>query len=346
MDMANAELNRWRQFNQSLSNQMVIDSPIQRYHPPTSDRMIVDSSIVRRDCSNSTDVTMDSNDVPTPMDLSALPLMATRTKPTQQNKYAKRVGAKKAKTFEISNDTSFVLSADDATTFRALSARCNYLAQDRPDLSLSAKELCRQFAVPNQNYFKALKRLARYLVGMPRLVYHYEFQEAPTQLDVYVDTDVAGCKETLRSTSGGVAMLGKCCVKHWSKTQTTISLSSGESELHGIAYGASQALGIQSLMKDMGWTLPIQLWSDATAAIGIARRKGLGKIRHLDVTDLWIQDKIRSGQMKLDKVLGTENVSDVLTKFVDRNAMVKALKFMNVVATDGRPACAPQAMGI
>ena len=112
-------------------------------------------------------------------------------------------------------------------------------------------------------------------------------------------------------------MLGQCCVRHWSKTQSTISLSSGESELHGIAFGASQALGLQSLMRDMGWILPIQLWSDATAAIGIARRKGLGKIRYLDVTDLWIQDKIRSGQMKLDKILGTENPSDALTKFVD-----------------------------
>ena len=141
-------------------------------------------------------------------------------------------------------------------------------------------------------------------------------------------------------------MLGKCCIRHWSKTQPTISLSSGESELHGIAFGASQALGLQSLMRDMGWHLPIQLWSDATAAIGIARRKGLGKIRHLDVTDLWIQDKIRSGQMKLDKMLGTENPSDVLTKFVDRNAMNKALERISLVPTSGRPECAPQAMGV
>ena len=109
-------------------------------------------------------------------------------------------------------------------------------------------------------------------------------------------------------------MLGNCCVRQLSKTQSTISLSSGEPELHGIAYGASKALGIQSLMRDMGWSLPIQLWSDATAAIGIARRKGLGKMRHLDVTDLWIQDKIRSKKMKLSKVLGTENMADVLTK--------------------------------
>ena len=68
----------------------------------------------------------------------------------------------------------------------------------------------------------------------------------------------------------------------------TISLSSGESELHGIASGCAQTLGVQSLMRDMGWSMPITVHSDATAAIGIARWKSLGKIRHLDVTDLWI----------------------------------------------------------
>ena len=55
--------------------------------------------------------------------------------------------------------------------------------------------------------------------------------------------------------------------------------------------GCAQALGIQSLMRDMSWHATIVIHSDATAAIGIARRKGLGKIRHLDVNDLWIQDK-------------------------------------------------------
>ena len=140
-------------------------------------------------------------------------------------------------------------------------------------------------------------------------------------------------------------MIGKCFIKHWSKTQTTISLSSGEAELHGIAYGAAHALGIQSLMKDAGWDIHVHMHSDATAAIGIARRKGLGKIRHLDCTDLWIQDKIRSKNMKLSKVLGTDNMADVLTKYVGKKTMDSAIARMNLIRKSGRPACAPVAMG-
>ena len=147
--------------------------------------------------------------------------------------------------------------------------------------------------MPNKNSFQKLKRLPRYLAGLPRLVNHYKWQANPTILDVYVDTDFAGCQSTRRSTSGGIALIGTCLAKHWSKSQTTISLSSGEAELHGIAYGAAQALGLQSLLKDLGWQLDIRVHLDATAAIGICKRKGIGKIRHLATTDLWIQ--IKSG---------------------------------------------------
>ena len=99
------------------------------------------------------------------------------------------------------------------------------------------------------------------------------------------------------------------------------------------------------MLKDAGWILPFHVFSDATAAIGIARRKGLGKIRHLDVTDLWIQDRIRSKAITLSKVLGTENMADVLTKYVERKTMDAALARMGLHSASGRPACAPIAMG-
>ena len=140
-------------------------------------------------------------------------------------------------------------------------------------------------------------------------------------------------------------MMGGCLLKHWSKTQSTISLSSGEAELHGIAYGAAQALGMQRLLKDLGWKVGIRIHSDATAAIGICRRKGLGKVRHLATTDLWIQDKVRSRVIDLVKILGTENPADVLTKYVNRQNMESATAKMGLRTLAGRPACAPAAMG-
>ena len=81
-------------------------------------------------------------------------------------------------------------------------------------------------------------------------------------------------------------MHGSHCIKHWATTESTLSLSSGESELHGIAKGVQHALGIKSMCADIGGAKPHHVHSDATAALGIACRQGLGKLRHLDVEDL------------------------------------------------------------
>ena len=141
-------------------------------------------------------------------------------------------------------------------------------------------------------------------------------------------------------------MVGQHLLKSWSSTQKSISLSSGEAELHGIAQGGSQGLGLQNLLRDAEWVLPLHVYSDATAAIGIARRKGLGNIRHLDVTDLWIQDRIKSKDISLSEILGAENMADVLTKYVDRKTMDSALHRMGLRMASGRPASTPIAMGI
>ena len=135
--------------------------------------------------------------------------------------------------------------------------------------------------------------------------------------------------------------MGGCNIKHWSKTQPTIALSSGEAELNGIGAGIAQGLGIQSICRDLGYDYQLKVHSDATAAIGIARRRGMGKIRHLDTTDLWVQEVVRSGRVQLLKVLGAENPADVLTKYVDKAIMTKMMAKMGMKQLSGRAKCAP-----
>ena len=266
---------------------------------------------------------------------------ATRTPSTKQ-KYGARKGAKAVKKLERIS-TAGDLSPAEATTFRALSARANYLAQDRPDVAFSTKELCREFAVPNAQSFQKLKRAVRYLVGLPRLVYRYGWQETPAHFDVFTDSDFAGCQTSRRSTSGGVVMHGAHCIRHWATTQTTLSLSSGESELHGIAKGIQNGIGFQSMARDLGINRKLRIHSDATAAIGIARRRGLGKLRHLDVEDLWIQHKVRSKQVELLKVDGKVNPADIFTKYVEYPILSKALQNMGLRSEEGRAQSAPKA---
>ena len=198
---------------------------------------------------------------------------------------------------------------ESATTYRALAARCNYASQDRPDAAFASKELCRDSAAPTGDPMKMLMRRIRYLNGKPRRVFKFPWQSRPEHLSIDADTDVAGCQVTRMSTSGGVAMHGSHCIRHWSSTQPTIALSSGEAELGGLSKGCAQGIGLRSIATDLGFEFKVTLLTDATAAMGMARRRGVGKIRHLDAALMWIQQKVRSGDVGLCKVSGTEQSS-------------------------------------
>jgi hypothetical protein len=233
------------------------------------------------------------------------------------------------------------LSTDSHTTFRALAARANYLAQDRIDLQFAAKEACRFMSAPTDSAEAALKRLGRYLIGHKRVVYCYPFQRA-TAIDVYSDTDWSGCPRTRRSTSGGCIMIGQHCIRTWSSTQPSVTLSSGEAEYYGLVKAAGAGLGHQSLMSDLGIDLPVTAWTDSSAALGIASRSGLGKLRHLETHTLWLQEKVRTKAIMVKKVWGEVNPADLFTKHLpSREKVHQLLGLFGCEYRDGRAASAP-----
>ena len=171
------------------------------------------------------------------------------------------------------------------TAFRGSAARADHLAADRLDAQLACKEVCRWMSSPSGRAWRALKRICRFLQGLPRVVYTYP-QQTVDDVDVYTDTDWAGCVKTRKSTSGGCLMLGSHAIKHWSSTQSSVALSSGEAGFAGVIRGAGQGLGYQALLCDFGMSTSLRVWTDSSAAIGICNRQGLGKIRHLDAHTL------------------------------------------------------------
>ena len=228
------------------------------------------------------------------------------------------------------------------TAFRGAAARGNYLASDRLDVQFACKEVCRWMAHPTLHSWKALKRICRYLNRAPRLVYVFKRQSVDS-VDVYTDTDWAGCPKTRKSTSGGCVMLGGHAMKHWSSTQTSISLSSGEAEFAGVIRGAGQGLGYQALLNDLGVELPVRVWTDSSATTGICSRQGLGKLRHLDTHTLWIQQAVRTGRIDLRKVAGERNPADLLTKHsICQQKLEELVALYGCRYTGGRAASAPQ----
>ena len=99
-------------------------------------------------------------------------------------------------------------------------------------------------------------------------------------------------------------VLGGHLIKSWSSTQTSVSLSSGESEFYGVVKAGGVSLGYQALLRDLGLNLPVRVWTDSTATLGICGRQGLGKLRHIDTQCLWIQQRVRDKSIELYKVKG------------------------------------------
>ena len=224
----------------------------------------------------------------------------------------------------------------DIRSYRSMTMRASYLAQDRPDITFAAKELARSMQAPTVGDWRALKRLGRYLIGRPRVVLRFERQHMPTRFDCSVDTDWAGCVRTRRSTNGGALLLGRHLIETWSTTQAVTALSSGEAEFYGIVKGGSVLLGMMSLMSDMGLKIHGTVWTDSTTGKGIASRRGLGKVRHINTSFLWVQERVATNDFLLAKVKGEENVADLMTKHLDSKTSDRHMESLGILSMAGR----------
>jgi hypothetical protein len=149
------------------------------------------------------------------------------------------------------------------------------------EISSSQSKSCAARCPSRQGGLGSSEATGRISLGEPRKVLKYPFQRMPREIVIWSDTDRAGCRETRKSTTGGVGVLGEHCLKSWSSTQDVIALSSGEAEFYGIVRGAAQGLGMRSMLGAMG--IEVEACGEhgqPVQAKGIAVRKGLGRVRH------------------------------------------------------------------
>ena len=96
------------------------------------------------------------------------------------------------------------------------------------------------------------------------------------------------------------------------------------------------------MMSDMGASVEIECFTDATAAQGIASRRGLSsRTRHIQVHYLWVQEQVVSGRVKLSKVYGNDNPADLLTKYLSKDKIVQYMRLCHLHYLEGRAESAP-----
>ena len=88
--------------------------------------------------------------------------------------------------------------------------------------------------------------------------------------------------------------------------------------------------------------LTVTVHADASAAIGIAQRRGVGKVRHIEVHQLWLQDRVSRGDLRIRKVDGNKNPADALTKHVEGNKVCIHMNLVHLHVSEGRHQLAPR----
>jgi hypothetical protein len=85
--------------------------------------------------------------------------------------------------------------------------------------------------------------------------------------------------------------------------QAVIALSSGEAEFYGLGKGASCSIFLRQFPVEFGVEAVSLEQRDSNAAQGIATRIGSGKLRHVAIRDLWVQEKIRANELDVQPAI-------------------------------------------
>eukprot|EP00972_Heterocapsa_arctica_P052698 7756208-Heterocapsa_arctica.AAC.1 len=98
------------------------------------------------------------------------------------------------------------------------------------------------------------------------------------------------------------------------ETQPTVTLSTAESELMAMEIAVQKSQFAEHMLEHLGEKTKIVLHSDVSAARAIVARCGAGRLKHLAVREVWLQDQLREGKLSLVKVASENNVANMKTK--------------------------------
>ena len=223
-----------------------------------------------------------------------------------------------------SKDDEQKLEASDQLKYRRCVGKLLQLAPHRADIQHGIGVLSRGMANPTLRDQQRLKKMARYLIGT-RDVELALVPGTPSDevVQVYVDADWSDKKEDRRSTSGGILLYHGCVVASWSRRQACLALSSAESELYALGSGAVEALGFATMLGEWREQVVPTLYSDSSSALHVVKKRGPGRMKHIELRCLALQQWREEKRLLFGKVGTDENVSDMLTKPMPKERLIK-----------------------
>jgi hypothetical protein len=220
------------------------------------------------------------------------------------------------------------LSTEEHFLYRRCVGKMLQLAAHRPDIQYTVGVLSQAMSCPTKRDKRRIKKLARFLAGtrnVELILRPCKPGQVPV-VQVKVDANWADDDSDRKSTSGGVLYYHGCAIATWSRRQACVALSSAESELYALGSGAVEALGFATLLEE--WhepTVPV-LCSDSSSALHVVKKRGPGKMKHIALRMLALQEWCAAKRLRFEKVHTDDNESDLLTKPMTQERLVKLAK--------------------
>ena len=231
-------------------------------------------------------------------------------------------------------DESEPLDATETERFRRALGTILYIIVDRPDAQHCCTVLSTFMSSPTTRALERVIHLSSYLYGTKTLgiflskgtkgssVLNFSNDKNagirnPHKhlLEVLSDSDWASCKKTRRSISSGHVFLDGHLIYSFARLQKVVSLSSCESELYGLTTTVAEGLYISSILRELNIPHIFVGRTDSAAARGAIRREGVGRLRHIDARNMWLQQLIRESDVFKLGTVGTKyNTADLGTK--------------------------------
>jgi hypothetical protein len=222
-----------------------------------------------------------------------------------------------------SSDEDHVFMADKP--YREMLGTGLYLQMaSRVDLSQPMAVLSRFANNPGPAHWRALVHVFQYLKATSHFKLRYG---GPGYSDFtpigYVDSDYAADTDKRRSISGHVFIQAGGPTAWGSKFQPTVALSTAEAEYMALTRAAQQLDWMFASLTELGLVVPRPaiIRADNQAAIKIASNQtGAAKVKHIDVREHYIRDRVDEGAIRIDWIESKDNPADMLTKPLPRIA--------------------------
>ncbi|KAK8944151.1 hypothetical protein KSP39_PZI008078 [Platanthera zijinensis] len=242
----------------------------------------------------------------------------------------KKYGMESSSTMRTPMGTSIPICKDevgkpvDESLYRGIVGSLLYLTASRPDIMYAICVCARYQACPKESHYTSVKRILRYLKGTPNLGLWYP-RNRDFLLTGYSDADFAGCREDRKSTTGTCQFLGGRLISWSSKKQTSVAISTAESEYVAAGSCCAQLLWMQHQLKDYGIQVSrTPLLCDSKSAISIANNPvSHSRTKHIEIKYHFLREHVEKGDILLEFVKTDYQIADVFTKPLDETKFNK-----------------------